>query len=163
MAKVKPTLGMAGTVEIEARWYYQKFNTYGEFLLNTASIYEVHLDFNNLNECLVQNEPLLQSVSKRDIVYCLWQSNNEDAFEPAYLGQAKANGARARIRSHLFKQTGTTKCKLDKVKASVINGKRIGISYIEINPAFFRAAIEEYLINKHSAILPWNEVGTNNE
>ena len=37
--------------------------------------------------------------------------------------------------------------------------KQIGFTFIEVKPSFFRAAIEEYLIQKYSDSLPWNKVG----
>jgi hypothetical protein len=159
--KSKPTIALVGTINIPEALYKAKFDPIGDQLLNVNLVHPVDHDFDNLESCLLKNEALLASVSLRNIIYCIWQTNGNGSFEKVYLGQSNANGARARVRNHLFKQTGKTKCKLDKVKKAVGEKKQIGFTYIEIKPPFFRAAIEEYLIKKHSDSLPWNEIGKN--
>ncbi|WP_288955436.1 hypothetical protein [uncultured Polaribacter sp.] len=157
--KLQPTFALSGTIDIPEILYKTKFDAIGNQLLNVNLVHPVGHNFNNLERCLLNNEALLASVSQRNIIYCIWQTNEKGIFEKAYIGQSNAKGARARIRNHLFKQTGNTKSKLDKVKTAIAQKKQIGFSFIEIKPGFFRAAIEEYLIQKYADSLPWNEVG----
>ncbi len=141
--------------------YKAKFDAIGDQILNVNSVHVINHDFNDLKNCLINNEALLALVSSKDIVYCIWQTNEIGKFEKVYIGQSNAKGARARIRNHLFKKTGNTKSKLENIKKAVSQKKQIGFTFIEVKPAFFRAAIEEYLIQKYSDSLPWNEVGKN--
>ena len=161
IVKLKHSIAFAGAANLPEELYKHKFDAFGNQLLNVELIYTVHHNFNNLETCLLKNETLLKSVSSRNIIYCIWQTNEIGKFEKVYIGQSNANGARARIRNHLFKKTGNTKSKLEYVKKAVSQKKQIGFTFIEVKPAFFRAAIEEYLIQKYSDTLPWNEVGKN--
>ncbi|MDO6737372.1 GIY-YIG nuclease family protein [Wenyingzhuangia sp. 2_MG-2023] len=159
--KLKPITALAGTIDIPEALYKSQFDAIGDKLLDVNMVHTIEHDFKDLKNCLINNEALLVSVSSKDIVYCIWQTNANGSFEKTYIGQSKAKGARARIRNHLFKQTGKTKSKLEHVKKAIGEKKQIGFTFIEINPPFFRAAIEEYLIKKYSDSLPWNEIGKN--
>lgn len=156
----KPTKGMAGIAVIEDSTYKNQFDSFGDQLTSSEAIHTVSYKHEHTEDCSDDNEALLKSVSKRDIVYCIWQTNNEGDFEMAYIGESNAEGARGRIRNHLFKNTGKTNSKINKVKQAIMEGRTIGFTFIEVDPAFYRTAIEEYLINKYKKSLPWNKVGT---
>jgi hypothetical protein len=154
--KEKPSVALAGTAELFPRWYRKKFDDFGDILLNVDTVHLVDINFSDLDNCISRNEKLLKSVSMRNIVYCIWQTKLDGDFETVYIGHANAKQARARVRSHLFKKTGTTACKIEEVKKAITDDKNIGFSFIEVQPGFFRSSIEEYLIIKYSEQLPWN-------
>lgn len=161
LSKPKSTIALVGEINFPEFLYKAQFEAIEDRLLNVNLVHPLDHDFNNLESCLLKNENLLASVSLKNIIYCIWQTNEIGIFEKVYIGQSNAKGARARIRNHLFKKTGNTKSKLENIRKAVSQKKQIGFTFIEVKPAFFRVAIEEYLIQKYADSLPWNELGKN--
>ena len=69
--------------------------------------------------------------------WCLW-----------YIGEAKVEQVRKRIRTHLVWKDKRTGSKLAEVQDAVGRGQRIAISFVEIRPESLRCCIEETLIKK---------------
>ena len=102
------------------------------------------------------NQDLLKSISKKSIVYCIWIGRNYEELESVYIGHASGSLSRQRIRTHLTKKNKATGSKLEQVKIAIQNNKKIGLSFVEIEPAYMRKSIEAWLIEKLTHKLKWN-------
>ncbi|MFN8258151.1 MAG: hypothetical protein U0W24_20850 [Bacteroidales bacterium] len=109
------------------------------------------------------NKELLIAIAGKAIVYCLWVSDNKSAFIQRYIGHAAANISRQRIRAHLTKKNERTGAQLKKIIKALELKHNIGLSFIIIEPAYMRKALEEWLIENNSDTLEWNFVGKSNK
>ncbi len=75
-----------------------------------------------------------------------------------YVGQRKHNRLGERMRQHLVKKHEKTGSQLMKVQRAVADGKKIGISYVLIEPEALRHYAEESIIAERAdGELPWNK------
>ncbi|MBC5992419.1 GIY-YIG nuclease family protein [Pontibacter cellulosilyticus] len=105
------------------------------------------------------NKDLLGKISGNSIVYCIWTSKDAVDYNPKYIGHAGKNISRQRIRNHLTKKDSATGAQLENIKNQLLNNNSIGLSYLIIEPAYMRKALEDWLIDKNSFKLDWNNIG----
>jgi hypothetical protein len=105
------------------------------------------------------NKALLNKITANSIVYCLWLGNQESTIAPIYIGHAHRNISRQRMRAHLTKKNKATGAQLEKIKIALERRQVIALSFLKIEPQYMRKALEEWLIEKHSASLSWNKSG----
>lgn len=135
------------------------FNNAQKILFDKKNIHKInykdfdHKTFDNLNK------ELLNTIAGKSIIYCLWVSDNKSAFVQKYIGHAAASISRQRIRAHLTKKNKRTGAQLDKIINALKLKQNIGLSFILIEPAYMRKALEEWLILTNSNTLEWNNIG----
>lgn len=105
------------------------------------------------------NKTLLTEIASNSIIYCLWLGKHKSSMSPIYIGHAHKNISRQRMRAHLTKKNKATGAQLENVKDSLSKHAVIAVSYLIIEPQYMRKALEEWLIDKHSALLHWNKSG----
>ena len=102
------------------------------------------------------NEDLLRDLAGAGNVYAIFVGEGEE-WLARYVGQRKREKLGARLRQHLVKAHKRTGSKLEKVQAAVRDGKRIGISYVLIEPEPLRHYVEESIIaGRMAGELRWN-------
>ncbi|MGJ7575594.1 hypothetical protein ACSFBX_34090 [Variovorax sp. RB2P76] len=91
-------------------------------------------------------------------VYALFlQAKDLTEWVPKYVGKSARTYLRSRISNHLIGKHERTGSKLDEVRQAVLAGRKIGISYILVEPEELRGYVEEKLIplvegwNHHAA------------
>jgi hypothetical protein len=107
----------------------------------------------------INNQDLLNATSGNPIVYCIWTGKTPDSLLKKYIGHAGKDIARQRIRNHLTKKHERTGSQLEKVINQLNSKNYIGISMVTIEPAYMRKALEDWLIEKNSETLEWNNIG----
>lgn len=107
------------------------------------------------------NETFLGKLRNNGNVYALFlQAEDLKGWVPKYVGQSARTYLRSRITNHLIGKHERTGSKLDEVRQAVLAGRRIGISYILVEPEELRGYVEEKLIplvpgwNRHAAKRP---------
>lgn len=128
-------------------------------LLDKKNITNILYSNNSTDSFDNNNQDLLNTLKKCSIVYCLWVGKSKNKLKPIYVGHASQKIARQRIRNHLGKKNIKTGAKLDNVKLELEKENYIGISMLKIHPDYMRKSLEEWIIDKHSGILEWNQVG----
>lgn len=108
-----------------------------------------------------KNEALLAQLRGGGNVYALFVADGPVSSEWVlrYVGERKSDGLRQRLTEHLIKKNAKTGSKLTDVQAAVSTGKRISVSFIKVAPEALRLYVEETIIAKHKAMLPWNTHG----
>ena len=109
------------------------------------------------------NSAVLDSLDGDGNIYAFFtrEADRADWF-PVYVGQRTAHRLRERIRQHLvgYKGTGT---KTSKIRKAVSDGKKIGISWIKVEPDSLRLTVEDMIIasmrEEDDRALPWNRWG----
>jgi hypothetical protein len=110
------------------------------------------------------NRETLESIAGRAGVYALFVAKASGDWQLKYIGQAKGNGSKQRIRSHVvwrnrFTKSGKfTGSKFDEVQSAVSRKRDIAISFVELAPASLRHYVENYLIDAKQP--EWNYHGT---
>ena len=109
------------------------------------------------------NSPVLESLDGDGNIYAFFVREADNAsWLPVYIGQRAAHRLRERIRQHLAgcKGTGT---KNDKIRKVVSEGKKIGISWVKVEPESMRLSVEDMIIasmrEENDWALPWNRWG----
>lgn len=103
------------------------------------------------------NRDLLSSLSGRGNVYALF-AGERGRWTAMYVGERKRQKLRERMRQHLIKAHGDTGSQLANVRSAVGEGKRIGISYVLIEPEPLRHYVEECIVAASAdGELPWNK------
>ena len=75
-----------------------------------------------------------------------------------YVGQRKSEKLRERMRQHLVKKHGKTGSQLRCVQRAVADGKKIGLSYVLVQPEALRHYVEESILAARTdGELPWNK------
>jgi len=104
------------------------------------------------------NEAFLGKLRNNGNVYALFlQADNSAEWVPMYVGKSARRYLRSRISNHLIGKHEKTGSKLDEVRQAVLAGRKVGISYILIEPEELRGYVEEMLIplvegwNSHAA------------
>jgi hypothetical protein len=141
---------------IPKRKWHSNFKEAKDMLFKECNIVEVIYLPVGIEESAKSNEVLLKDSSMKNIVYAIWEKvKGESNFEVKYVGHAKSNGSRTRLRNHLFKKHEKTGSKLKYVTDSITSDNNIGVTFVEIDPGYFRSAIEEYIIGS-TPDLVWN-------
>ncbi|MEX2512350.1 MAG: hypothetical protein WD398_05550 [Cyclobacteriaceae bacterium] len=111
---------------------------------------------------LCQNSlDILNLVKNSAIVYCIWISDGSHPI-PIYVGHSSSKLARQRITNHFIKKDPRTGSQLEKIITAVIDGNKVGLTFLKIEPDYMRKPMEEWLISKHREKLDWNIHGRNN-
>lgn len=132
---------------------------------------EVHYQFIFPKECSLQNWPVgkikstnemfLKTLRHRANIYAIFirSPGTDNKWNHIYVGQRKSVELRDRITQHLIKKSCETGSMLGNIKASVDEGKEIGLSFIKVEPETLRLFVEETIIAKHKKDLEWNTHG----
>lgn len=107
------------------------------------------------------NEDFLGTLRNRANVYAIFIGEAGDIpnWKKMYVGERKSIGLRERITQHLICKNHQTGSALSKVKEAVASGRVIGVSLVKVDPDALRLYVEETIIRKHKAELPWNTHG----
>lgn len=109
------------------------------------------------------NQLFLSRLRNRANIYCIFTRSSEQLtdWNPMYVGERKSVGLRERVTQHLIKKDHRTGSMLDAVKAAVVEGKEIGLSFVNIKPESLRLYVEEIIISdgKKKGLLSWNTHG----
>jgi hypothetical protein len=105
------------------------------------------------------NDAALKSLRGKGNVYALYTRRGEEPWKVVYVGQRKSEGLRERITQHLICKDGRTGSMLEAVKAAVSDGRQIAFSFILVSPESLRLYVEEAILVKRKATLPWNTHG----
>lgn len=104
------------------------------------------------------NKAFLGKLRNNGNVYALFLHDDDLAkWVPMYVGKSARTYLRTRISNHLIGKHEKTGSKLDEVRQAVFAGRKIGISYILVEPEELRGYVEEKLIalvegwNRHAA------------
>jgi len=125
-------------------------------LFNKKNVIEIIFNDFDHKTFDANNKVLLKSVSQKAIVYCLWSGTSIEKVSQKYIGHSSSKYSRTRIRSHLAYKSVKTSAKLDNIKEELKLKNCIGISFLIIEPEYMRRSLEEWLIEKYSQILSWN-------
>lgn len=115
----------------------------------------------NSDEIKALNFQFLDGLRNSGNVYALFvsNSNNGATWTAHYVGERKSIGLRQRLTEHLIKKNHQTGSMLKNVQEAVTEGKRISVAYIKVQPEALRLFVEESIISKNMANLPWNTHG----
>ena len=103
------------------------------------------------------NKQFLDNLRNRGNVYALWvRESEQEEWVAVYVGQRKSKNLRERLTQHLLKKNKKTGSMLASVKTAVGAGKQIGVSFIKVHPESLRLFVEETIIARRKADLPWN-------
>ncbi len=127
-----------------------------KLLFNKSNLIPIKYDNFDVSTFDKLNKSLLQTISKKPIVYCIWVKANSNEYKAMYIGHAKETISRQRIRCHLTKKNKRTGAKLDNVKECLSRKETIALSYLIIEPSYMRKPLEEWLIIKNKEQLVWN-------
>ena len=76
---------------------------------------------------------------------------------PNTFGQSKSDGLRNRCYQHLVKKHRKTGSKLNDVRKSVSEGRKVAVAYVMVRPESLRHFVEDTIIAAESAQLTWNK------
>jgi hypothetical protein len=107
------------------------------------------------------NKDFLATLRNRANVYTIFigEAGETPNWRKMYVGERKSIGLRERITQHLISKNHQTGSALSKVKEAVASGKEIGVSLVKVDPDALRLYVEETIIRRHKAELPWNTHG----
>ena len=148
------------TFEFDRETIDRDFEKAENILFEKENIMPVNYENFNCNSFDNLNQKLLSEISGNSVVYCIWVDGSNGLI-PLYVGHVDGKYSRQRIRNHLTKKNENTGAKLDYVVAELENQKKIGISWLKIEPAYMRKVLEDWLIvkNANETRLTWNKVG----
>jgi hypothetical protein len=98
---------------------------------------------------------VIDQVHNIPIVYCIWVSDGSEP-RPIYVGHSSASYSKQRFTNHFIKKHEKTGAQLEKLIKAVSEGKRIGVSFLKIEPDYMRKPLEEWLILRNREKLIWN-------
>ncbi|MFD2200190.1 hypothetical protein [Shivajiella indica] len=133
--------------EIEGIFHSAESSLFSESSIHWLN-YDLPFTCMNISEVIDQ-------VKNLPIVYCIWISDGLEP-RPIYVEHSSASLSRQRLFNHFVDKHVKTGAKLEKVKEALLNGKRIGISFLRIEPDYMRKPLEEWLISRNSDKLVWN-------
>lgn len=115
------------------------------------------LNYNPSFTCSNKAE-IINYVRNIPIVYCIWVLDASGP-KPMYVGHSSSKYAKQRLTNHFIKKDPRTGSQLESIRQAVINGNKIGISYIDIRPDYMRKPVEDWIISKYREQLVWNNHG----
>jgi len=133
------------------------FQNVERMLINKENIIEVHYRNKDSDSFPELNEDLIEMVSNKNILYCIWTKRVDEDFKIRYIGHSASKVSKRRIKNHLCKKHHKTGAKLEEIKEELKSCNTIGYSFVEIKPGCMRLALEEWLIQKNSINLDWNK------
>lgn len=103
------------------------------------------------------NPPIKNSAN----IYAIKIKINEvKGWRTVYIGESTQ--VHVRLRQHLVQFCGRSRSKLYDVNNILSKHKgQIGLSFINIQPPYFRKAVEERMIRENSSTLIWNKIDKN--
>ena len=127
----------------------------------TQIFYPDDCNFTNwpIDEIKQLNDRTLKSLRGAGNVYALYTRRLDESWSVVYVGQRKSTGLRERITQHLINKDVRTGSMLEAVKTAVSDGREMAISFIQVQPESLRLYVEETIISKNKAQLPWNTHG----
>ena len=98
-----------------------------------------------------------KKIDKNANLYVVWtREPGEAEWRPRYLGQARSEGIRSRIRNHLVNASEGTGAKQDKVEDALSNKHKIAISFVTVKPVALRHCVEEIILALKPDLFDWN-------
>lgn len=101
-----------------------------------------------------QNSKVIIEFSNKNLIYALHIKEREE-WKMGYIGHVAKKNSRSRLINHLIQKHQKTGAQLANVQKSVLNESKIGVSFVEIEPAYMRYVVEDCLIKKMQ--LGWNK------
>jgi len=144
------------TIEFDKVYIESKFEEAEKQLLDANNLYSIHYENFDVTTFDKHNSTLLNAISGKSIVYCLWIGESYNSLHPKYIGHANRTISRQRMRAHLTKKNKATGSQLDKITLYLREKKYFGLTYLIIEPSYMRKSLEDWLINKNSKFLDWN-------
>lgn len=105
------------------------------------------------------NQKFLNDIKNKSVVYCIWGGISLNSLSPFYIGHAKETISKYRMIAHFSRKNKATGSQLEKIKKAIAENLILGATFIQIEPAYMRTSIEEWLIGKHYDKLIWNKNG----
>jgi hypothetical protein len=146
-------------MEFDTEGIEEVFTKIEERLLANNCVRKIKYDNFEISTFDINQQAMLKEIAGNPIIYCLWSGNNFENLKPKYIGHAGPSISRQRIRAHLTKKNKATGAQLLKVKQELVSKNYIGLSFEIISPGYMRKALEDWLIDKNSTILEWNQIG----
>lgn len=112
-----------------------------------------------IDEIKELNDSILKNLRGAGNVYALYTRRPNENWSVVYVGQRKSAGLRERITQHLVNKDVRTGSMLEAVKTAISDGREMAISFIQVEPESLRLYVEETIISKNKAHLPWNTHG----
>ena len=103
------------------------------------------------------NQEFLNDINKKSVVYCIWLGTSKNDLRPFYIGQVFEKISKQRMIAHFSRPDNVKWSQLTKVKIAIEDNMILGATFVQIEPAYMRTSIEEWLIEKHA--LAWNKKG----
>ncbi|WP_045858844.1 GIY-YIG nuclease family protein [Teredinibacter purpureus] len=127
----------------------------------TKFFYPDDCNFTNwpIDEIKQLNDETLKSLRGAGNVYAIYTRRVGESWSAVYVGQRKSTGLRERITQHLINKDVRTGSMLEAVKTAISDGREMAISFIQVQPESLRLYVEETIISKNKAQLPWNTHG----
>ena len=136
------------------------FSRVESHLLNKSEIHIINYENKNCNSNFDKlNTIFLSDINRKSVVYCIWVGDSENNLKPSYVGHAKDTISKYRMIAHFSRKNKATGSQLEKIKKAIDDDFILGATFIQIEPAYMRTSIEEWLIIKHSDKLLWNRNG----
>jgi hypothetical protein len=142
------------TLEIE-----NEFQKAANYLFSKSNVCYLTYSDKDVLSFDANNKEFLSEVKGKSVVYCLWTGTEKENIFPKYVGHVNSSISRQRFRAHLTKKNKATGAQLDKITAEVSLGYQIGVTYLEIDPAYMRKSLEDWLIQNHPDKAQWNKSG----
>lgn len=105
------------------------------------------------------NHEFLNDINKKSVVYCIWLGTTISELRPFYIGHVFETISKQRMIAHFSRKNKATGSQLEKIKVAVEDNMLLGVTFVQIEPAYMRTSIEEWLIEKHAKHLAWNIKG----
>jgi hypothetical protein len=102
-----------------------------------------------------KNKHILDRISNKSGVYAIWVITPEQAAIK-YIGHTDGKTSRPRIRNHFITKHEKTGAQLENVKDAIQAGNRVGLTFVEIEPAELRLYVEVMLIKEILSPDCWN-------
>ena len=136
------------------------FSRVENHLLDKSQIHIINYEDKNCETNFDKlNKTFLNDIDKKSVVYCIWVGDSKDNLKPCYVGHAKETISKYRMIAHFSRKNKATGSQLEKIKKAIEDDFILGATFIQIEPAYMRTSIEEWLIIKHSDKLFWNRNG----
>ena len=121
---------------------------------------EIIYGSDEVSEQINKNRPALNGLLKNGAnIYALWvKKSTKSPWKLMYIGQRKAESIYQRLVQHLFTKNKKTGSKLERIRAALLRGEKIGVTVIHIEPDELRTSVEERLIRilREDGLCEWN-------
>ena len=136
------------------------FSKVETFLFDKSKIRNIiYYDKDCITDFDKNNKEFLSDINNKSVVYCIWSGKSIHDLKPYYVGHVFETISKQRMIAHFSRKNKATGSQLEKIKKAIEENLVFGATFVQVEPAFIRTSIEEWLIEKHSDILAWNIKG----